>query len=92
MSRKIAAPPVSRKAPKRRARISSVKSRSRQAIPSDLVMQALAVFDGQRCLGHLLSRGKLGVEAYDASDSSLGIFPNQKAAADAVSDAAGRAM
>jgi hypothetical protein len=30
-------------------------------------------------------RGKLGVEAYDSNDRSLGLFPNQKAAADAIS-------
>jgi hypothetical protein len=60
------------------------KLRPRKAIPSDFVMQALALYDGQRCLGHILSRGKLGVEAYDVDDRSLGLFPNQKAAADAL--------
>jgi hypothetical protein len=47
----------------------------------------LSVYDGQLCLGHLLPRGKAGVEAYDRADRSLGIFPTQKAAADAVSAA-----
>ncbi|MFZ1151423.1 MAG: hypothetical protein WAR76_17065 [Xanthobacteraceae bacterium] len=50
-------------------------------------MHALAVFDGRQCLGHILSRGRLGVEAFDRDDVSLGIFPNQKAAADAISEA-----
>jgi hypothetical protein len=48
----------------------------------------LSVYDGTRCLGFLLPRGKLGVEAYDRDDKSLGVFPNQKSAADAVSGAA----
>jgi hypothetical protein len=45
----------------------------------------LAVYDGRSCIGHLLPRGKLGVEAFDRGDKSLGVFPNLKSAADAVS-------
>jgi hypothetical protein len=45
----------------------------------------LAVYDGQTCLGFLLPRGKSGVEAFDAADKSIGIFPNMKMAADAIS-------
>jgi hypothetical protein len=53
-----------------------------------------SVYDGRVCLGHILNRGKLGFEAFDADDSSLGTFPDQKSAADAIStlgvpDAAG---
>jgi hypothetical protein len=48
----------------------------------------LAVYDGQVCLGHLLLRGKAGVEAYNTDDRFLGVFPNLKAAADAVSASA----
>jgi hypothetical protein len=48
----------------------------------------LAVYSGQRCLGFLLPRGNVGIEAFDADDKSLGLFPNQKAAADALSGAA----
>jgi hypothetical protein len=33
-------------------------------------------------------RGKSGVEAFDADTRSLGLYPNQKAAADAVYEAA----
>jgi hypothetical protein len=47
-----------------------------------------AVYSGQDCLGFLLSRGRQGVEAYDADDRLLGIFPDKKSAADAVSEAA----
>ena len=65
----------------------SGKTGSRQATSPDLAMQALAVYAGQRCLGHILPRGKSGIEAFDQDDKSLGIFPTQKLAADAVSNA-----
>jgi hypothetical protein len=45
----------------------------------------LAIYSGQSCIGHLLLRGKAGVEAFDSDDQSLGIFPDTKTAADAVS-------
>jgi hypothetical protein len=45
-----------------------------------------AVYSRQRCIGFLLSRGKLGFEAFGANEKSLGIFPNEKAAADAISE------
>jgi hypothetical protein len=41
----------------------------------------LAVYDGRNCVGHLLHRGKSGVEAFDADDNSLGLFPTQAEAA-----------
>jgi hypothetical protein len=63
------------------------QKKDRQATPTDFVFQALAVFDGQTCIGHLMPRGKLGTAAFDADDRLLGIFPNQKSAADAVSRA-----
>jgi hypothetical protein len=67
---------------------SSAKSRNRKANLTDFVIQALAVYDGQRCLGHTLPRAKLGVEAFDADTRSLGLYPDQKNAAAAVSRAA----
>ena len=33
-----------------------------------------SVNDGQTCVGHLIRRGKLGIEAFDADNRSLGIF------------------
>ena len=56
-----------------------------EANSSDL--SCLAIYDGQRCAGFLLPRGKAGVEVFDADDRSLGIFPDLKTAADAVSRA-----
>jgi hypothetical protein len=37
----------------------------------------LSVYDGQRCIGHLIRRGKCGVEAFDLDDRSLGVFASQ---------------
>lgn len=58
-----------------------------QATPSDYAFQGLAVYDGQTCVGFLLPRGKVGFEAFDAADKSLGTFPDMKSAADAVCEA-----
>jgi hypothetical protein len=45
------------------------------------------VYDGgqRRCIGHVLSRGKEGFEAFDVADRSIGIFQTQAQAATAVS-------
>ena len=44
----------------------------------------VAVYDGQRCIGHVLGRGKSGFEALDADNVSLGVFPSQREAAAAI--------
>jgi hypothetical protein len=46
------------------------------------------VYDGRQCLGHIIARGKSGFEAFDADDKSLGLFPSQRAAADAITNVA----
>jgi hypothetical protein len=48
----------------------------------------LSVYDGQRCLGRILQRGKRGYEAFDADDNSLGIFSTTNEAANAITRAA----
>lgn len=55
---------------------------AREAIPQHQTLQA--VTSGRTCIGHLLSRGKAGVEAFDAAGHSLGLFPTTKTAADAI--------
>jgi hypothetical protein len=45
----------------------------------------LAVTDGRVCIGHILHRGKSGVEAFDQHDKSLGIFETQHEAVAALS-------
>jgi hypothetical protein len=41
---------------------------------------------------HLPLRGKVGVEAFDANDRSLGVYPNRTTATDAVSAATGETI
>jgi hypothetical protein len=46
----------------------------------------LSVYDGRECIGFILSRGKLGFEAFDSNQQTLGTFPNEKEAADVGSE------
>lgn len=39
------------------------------------------------CIGHPFLRGRSGVEAFDQDTRSLGLYPDMKSAADAVSGA-----
>jgi hypothetical protein len=50
-----------------------------------MIPALLSVFDGRRCAGFLLHRGPAGWEAFTADEISLGTYPTQKAAADAIS-------
>jgi hypothetical protein len=45
----------------------------------------LSVYDGRRCVGFLLHRSLAGWEAFTADEKSIGTYPTQKAAADAIS-------
>jgi hypothetical protein len=46
---------------------------------------ALAMlYNGQQCVGHLIRRGKCGVEAFDLDDRSLGVFASQFEAIEAL--------
>ena len=49
------------------------------------------IFAHQRCVGFLVSAGPRGVEAYDANEKSLGIFPNAIEAAVAIEQVAAAA-
>jgi hypothetical protein len=49
------------------------------ALP-DIGGRMVYVTSGASTIGHLLSRGPQGFEAYDTADKSLGIFPTQKEA------------
>jgi hypothetical protein len=86
------APRILRAAGRRGRAPSKTKSPKTQVeAPGELTWAVSAirvVYDGRQCLGHLLLRGKLGVEAFDRNDVSLGIYPDQRSAADAVSEAA----
>jgi hypothetical protein len=50
----------------------------------------LSIYDGRRAVGFLILRGRAGVEAFDADGASIGIFPNHRDAAKAVTAAARR--
>jgi hypothetical protein len=39
-----------------------------------------AVYDGRTCIGHTIARGRLGVEAFDRDDQSIGVFLSLTAA------------
>jgi hypothetical protein len=45
---------------------------------------SLAAYEGQRCIGFVCSRGKLGFEAFDSEERSLGIYATQREAAAAI--------
>jgi hypothetical protein len=45
------------------------------------------VYDGRECLGFILARGKLGFEAIDRDERSLGFFQTQREAATAITRA-----
>jgi hypothetical protein len=45
----------------------------------------VSIYDGRECLGFVLSRGPRGFEAFTANEKSLGLYPNQRDAANAVS-------
>jgi hypothetical protein len=45
------------------------------------------IYDGRECRGFVLARGRLGFEAFDREERSLGLFPTAPTAANAVFDA-----
>ncbi len=50
-----------------------------------VVISPLAyVYHGRECLGFVLARGKLGFEALDREEHSLGLFSTQREAAAAI--------
>jgi hypothetical protein len=44
----------------------------------------LSAYDGQRCIGFAFSLGKLGFEAFDTEERSLGVYATQREAAAAI--------
>jgi hypothetical protein len=44
----------------------------------------LSVYDGRDCAGFLIRRPRRGVEPFDREENSLGIFPSEVEAANAV--------
>ncbi len=48
----------------------------------------LSVTDGRECIGHIISRGRDGWEAFDAGDRTLGLFRTMQQAAAAIPEIA----
>jgi hypothetical protein len=48
----------------------------------------VSLYDGRTCAGFILNRGRLGFEAFTADQRSLGTYPTQHAAADAIMERA----
>ena len=44
----------------------------------------LSIYDGRICLGFVIARGKLGFEAFDRDVRSIGVYPTQGEAANAI--------
>lgn len=44
----------------------------------------LSVYNGKRCVGFIIARGKAGFEAFSAEERSIGTFKTQRAAAAAL--------
>jgi hypothetical protein len=42
------------------------------------------VTDGREAIGHIIARGRLGFEAFDPNNKSVGIFETQSQAANAL--------
>ena len=49
-------------------------------------IRMLSVYVGRSCVGWIFARGKLGFEAFDADQKSLGTYPTQREAAAALPD------
>jgi hypothetical protein len=44
----------------------------------------VSVCDGRECVGFILARGKTGFEAFDCDERSLGVYPTQGEAVNAI--------
>jgi len=50
----------------------------------------VSIYEGRLCIGFVRACSPKGYQAYTADEQSLGLFPTQRAAADAVTSAAER--
>ena len=50
----------------------------------------LSIYSGGSCVGFVMPRGPAGAEAFGADEDSLGLFPDQRSAAAAISQPYGR--
>jgi hypothetical protein len=45
-----------------------------------------SIYDGRSCIGFVLARGRVGFEAFNAGDRSLGVFATRDAAINKLKD------
>jgi len=43
-----------------------------------------SVYDGRICRGFVIARGKLGFEAFDSDERSMGVYPTRREAVNAI--------
>ena len=43
-----------------------------------------SVYDGRICRGFVIARGKLGFEAFDSDERSIGVYPTRREAVNAI--------
>jgi hypothetical protein len=53
-------------------------------VPIKQTQSWLAIYDGQRCIGHVIHRDKNGWEAFNTDDVSIGLFKSPAEAANAL--------
>ena len=70
--------------PARRLHRSAKAGELKQPEAYSMQSTCLSIYDGRTCIGHLLSRGKAGVEAFDSDARILGVFPDPQSAAAAI--------
>jgi hypothetical protein len=46
----------------------------------------ISIRDGQRCVGFVIARGKLGFEGFDRDQRSIGFYPSTQDAARAITE------
>ena len=44
----------------------------------------VSVYDGRICRGFVIARGKRGFEVFDCDERSIGVYPTQREAANAI--------
>jgi hypothetical protein len=52
------------------------------------VSALVSIYDGRTCVRHVLNRGRAGFELFNADEHSLGLFPTERAAIDALEEVA----
>jgi hypothetical protein len=73
----------------RRAPVGAVLRRRRaRAMSGPPTTPLVSIYDGRECVGFVISRGKLGYEAIDRVERSLGVYQTQGEAAQRVMETA----